>query len=129
MPLPTFLCTGTRRTGDRPPQPTGNGTCPVRRRRDGEPNALPGPRRRVGGRAVPGTVAGEVAAAHPARRGAGLPVAGLLRGRCDRVLRHPVHRALSAGTVRLQRRRAALVMAGALPSLLWGAAPPRPVED
>src|SRR3712207_9369606 len=96
----------------------------MRRRRDGEPNALPGPRQRVSGRAVTGIVAGEVAAAHPSLCRAGVPVVGLLRGQRDRFLRHPVHRALSAGTVRLQRRCAALVVAGGLILPPWGGAPP-----
>src|SRR3954471_4544279 len=95
------------------------GISRARRNRDGEPTAVPGPRRRLGGRVgLPSVVAGEVVAAHPALRGAVLPVGGLRRGRRDRVLRDPVHRALSEVTVRLQRRRAALELAGALLRLL-----------
>src|SRR4051794_19734302 len=88
---------------------------PLGARRDREPHPVPRPRRRLDRPAtVPLAVAGQVAAVDPALHRALLPVGGLLRGRCDRVLRDPVHRSLSAELIRLQRRRAALELAGAL---------------
>src|SRR4051812_50110828 len=65
-----------------------------------------------------------MAAADPPPRRAVLPVGGLPRRRRDRLLRDPVHRAISAVAVRLQRRRPALVLAGALLRLLGPGDPP-----
>src|SRR3954471_11589401 len=104
----------------------------ARRNRDGEPNPVSRPRRRVAGRiGLPRAVADQVAAGPSGPGRAALPVAGLLRGQRARVLRDPVHRPLSEVAVRLQRRRAALDLAGALLRLLGAghrplsAVPPR----
>ena len=59
-------------------------------------------------------VAGEMAARHPALRRARLLVDRVRRRQRARVLRDPVHRSVSARAVRLQRRRAALDLAGDL---------------
>ena len=107
---------------DRPAASSSSPSPPAARRaqtrgapRDREPNPVPRPRRRVAGPVgLPLAVAGQVAAADPALRRAGLPVAGLRRRHRRRVLRDPGHRPLPAGAVRLQRRRAALDLAGAL---------------
>src|SRR4051794_10697851 len=97
---------------------------PREENRDGEPNPVSGPRRRVAGRVgFPRAVADQVAAAHPPPGRADLPLAGLLRGHRDRLLRDPVHRPLPPAPVRLQRRRAALDLAGAL-LRVPGAGPP-----
>lgn len=56
-------------------------------------------------------MAREVAAGHPPLRRARVPVDGLRRHQRRRVLRDPVHRALPAGAVRLQRRSHAVELA------------------
>ena len=75
----------------------------------------PGPGGRVARpAALARAVAGEVAAAAAALRRAGVPVGGVRRAERRGVLRHPVHRPLPAGAVRLQPRGAALDLAGAV---------------
>src|SRR4051794_15855392 len=99
--------------------PSQRDSCRARRNRDGEPNPVSGPCQRVRGRVrFQRAVADQVAAPDPALRRPVLPLAGVLRGDRDRVLRDSVHRALSEVAVRLQRRRAALDLAGALLRLL-----------
>src|SRR4051812_23829135 len=99
--------------------PSQRDSCRARRNRDGEPNPVSGPCQRVRGRVrFQRAVADQVAAADPALHRAVLPLAGVLRGDRDRLLRDPVHRALSEVTVRLQRRRDALALEGALLRLL-----------
>ena len=65
-------------------------------------------------RPQPRSVAGQVAAGDPALHRVVLPVDRLRRRDVHRLLRHPLHRALSPGPVRLQRRRAAVELAGRL---------------
>ena len=69
------------------------------------------PRGRVGTSPEPLAVARQVDPRHPALRRAHLPLGRVLRPDPDRVLRGAIHRALPAGDLRLQRRRAALVVA------------------
>ena len=64
--------------------------------------------------AQPRVVARQVAARHPPLHRARLPVDRLRHRDGDRLLRHRVHRPLPAGAVRLQRRRAAVELAGRL---------------
>src|SRR3954453_14258429 len=115
-----------RRGVVRRPSSTRGRALSRRRNRDREPDALPRPRRRVGGRVdLPGPWAGQVASAHPALRRAFLPLAGVLRRQRDRLLRDPHHGPVPAGAVRLQRRGAAVVLAGELLRLLGPG--PRPL--
>ena len=65
-------------------------------------------------RTQPLAVAVQVAAGHPALHRAGLPVAGLRGAERGGLLRHPVHRPLPPQHLRVQRRRAALELAGGL---------------
>ena len=75
-------------------------------------------------RARPGTeplaLARQVAARDPALHRAGVPLARLRRPHVRRVLRDPLHGPVPKGHVRLQRRRAALDVAGRV-LLLWRA--------
>ena len=66
------------------------------------------------GASEPLAVAGEVVPAHPALHRLGLPLDGLRRRDRGRVLRHPDHRSLPTGPLRLQPRGAAMVVAGRL---------------
>ena len=70
--------------------------------------------RRPGPPDEPLALAGQVVVGHPPLRRAGVPVAGLLRHERGCVLRHSLHRPLSAEHLRVQRRRPAVELAGGL---------------
>ena len=114
----TMIVIGARGTASAAPaarrRPQTDG-APVACRPQADAHRLPGRSRRpasIG--AEPLALGGQVDPRHPALHRARVPLARIPRALGRRVLRHPLHRPLPPGDLRLQPRRAPLDVAGRL---------------